>query len=161
MGRIEKIVEKSVKCEKCVGTVFEQKLAFELFERHFERKIDWQDLIMNQKVRKIVKKKQKQGILWPPPSSKSSLFSFSASFLNWSLVEIDKIKQLIWRNFFLCRTTQSLFVGQEETLTLFLEYLKRSKLCQLSAWGKEGCQEQSSLSTIYWLHPIQHSKYLQ
>mgnify|MGYP001425680817 CR=1 FL=1 len=61
MRRIEKIVEKSVKCAKFVGTVFDQKLAFELFERHFERKIDWQDLIMNQMVQKIVKRKTETG----------------------------------------------------------------------------------------------------
>ena len=61
MRRIENIVEKSVKCAKGVGTVFEQKLAFELFKRHFERKKDWQHLIMNQKVRKIVKKKTETG----------------------------------------------------------------------------------------------------
>ena len=161
MRRIENIVQKSVKCAKCVGAVFEQKLAFELFERHFERKIDWQDLIMNQKVWKIVKRKTETGN--SVTSAFQQKFTFQVfGFISKLIFGLDRqIHTIDWRNFFFRWTTQSPFVGQEETLTLFLEYLKRSKLCQLSAWGKEWCQEQSSLSTIYWLHPIQHSQYLQ
>ena len=54
---IEEIVEKRVKPVKCVVAVFEQNLAFELFERHFEKKMIDKCLIMNQQVRKIVKRK--------------------------------------------------------------------------------------------------------
>ena len=40
MKKNAEIVEKEVKFVKCVAAVFEQNLAFELFECHFERKFD-------------------------------------------------------------------------------------------------------------------------
>ena len=89
------------------------------------------------------RKKQKQHIVWPLSSSKSWLFSFQASILDWSYKRSTKWNDWFLKKILFTWTTHNQIVGQEETLTLFLEYLKTSRLCQLSDWGKEWCQEQS------------------
>ena len=128
MGRIERIVEKSVKCAKCVGTVFEQKLAFELFERHFERKIDWQDLIMKQKVWKIVKRKTETGNSVTSAFQQKFTFQFFG-FISKLIFGLDRQIHTIDLKKFLFPLNDSKSVcGSRRNFNAFFRELKEVKI---------------------------------
>ena len=122
------IVEKEVKCVKCVAVVFEQNLAFELFECHFERKFDWQCLIMNQQVQKIVKGKTETAHCATTVFQQKLGFQVLGFFSRLIYNKIDKIKWLIFEeDSFYVNDSQS-NCGSRRNFNAFFRVLKDVKI---------------------------------
>ena len=118
------IVEKAVKCVKCVAAVFEKNLAFELFECHFERKFDWQCLIMNQQVQKIVKGKTETAHFATTVFQQKLGFQVLGFFSRLIYNKIEKIKWLIFeKDSFYVNDSQS-NCGSRRNFNAFFRVLK-------------------------------------
>ena len=128
MTESAEIVEKTVKCVKCVSAVFEQNLAFELFECHFERKFDWQCLIMNQQVQKIVKGKTETAHCATTVFQQKLGFQVLGFFSRLIYNKIDKIKWLIFEEVsFYVNDSQS-NCGSRRNFNAFFRLLKDVKI---------------------------------